>query len=244
MENLLADYDSRIVDLYDGDNPDGPDHDYYRSLAVDADARRILDVGCGTGILTVTFAAPGRTVVGVDPSHAMISYARKRAGSEAVTWIEGDSSDVVDEAFDLMVMTGNVAQHIPDPAWGQTLVELRQVASAGAILAFESRNPAARAWESWAAESPMARETASGPLVEWCEADELDSERVLLSFFNRFGSDDEVVKEDLLLTFRSVEVLTDQLAAAGFRVSAVWGDWDRTPFDGSQAVMVFEARPV
>lgn len=27
------DYDPRIVDFYDEDNPDGADHDYYRSLA-------------------------------------------------------------------------------------------------------------------------------------------------------------------------------------------------------------------
>ena len=26
------DYDPRIVDFYDEDNPDGADHDYYRSL--------------------------------------------------------------------------------------------------------------------------------------------------------------------------------------------------------------------
>ena len=47
-------YDPRIVDLYDLDNPDGPDHDFYRALADSRDARSILDLGCGTGILTVT----------------------------------------------------------------------------------------------------------------------------------------------------------------------------------------------
>ncbi|XQN48528.1 class I SAM-dependent methyltransferase, partial [Glutamicibacter creatinolyticus] len=58
-------YAARLVDLYDADNPDGPDHDYYRELAARHAASSILDLGCGTGILTVTFAGPGRQVTGV-----------------------------------------------------------------------------------------------------------------------------------------------------------------------------------
>lgn len=93
---MVTDYAPRTVALYDGDNPDGPDHDYYRSLASVHGTRRILDLGCGTGILTVTLAAPGRVVVGVDPSPAMITYARQRSGAAGVAWVEGDSRDIVD----------------------------------------------------------------------------------------------------------------------------------------------------
>lgn len=239
----MTDYDSRIVDLYDGDNADGSDHDYYRSLAADGKVKRILDLGCGTGILTVTFSGPGRTIVGVDPSPSMLAYARKRAGAEKVTWIEGDSGDLNADKFDLMVMTGNVAQHIPDPYWKQTLKDLRGVASAGATLAFESRNPAIRAWEIWVGEEPTTKDTMFGPLTEWCEGEELEDGQVRLRSFNKFEDTKEVVEENLLLTFRSESLVTEQLAAAGFEVNAVWGDWNRTPFDGSQGVMVFEARP-
>lgn len=237
----MTDYAPRTVELYDGENPDGPDHDYYRSLASVHGARRILDLGCGTGILTVTLAAPGRVVVGVDPSPAMTAYARQRSGADDVTWIDGDSRDVVDGPFDLILMTGNVAQHIPDPDWERTLRDLRRLTSPGGVLAFESRNPSARAWESWATEEPTARDTVYGPITEWCEVDELTKGQVALRSFTRFESEDHVVQEDLLLTFRSADLLAEQLAAAGFDVSAMWGDWERTPFAG-QRVMVFEAR--
>lgn len=149
-------YAARLVDLYDADNPDGPDHDYYRELAARHAANSILDLGCGTGILTVTFAGPGRQVTGVDPSAAMLDYARRRPGAQAVRWVHGDSPLLPDGPYDLMVMTGNVAQHIADPQWQRTLSDLRARAAAGAVLAFESRNPAARAWETWGQRNPKS----------------------------------------------------------------------------------------
>lgn len=238
----MADYDPRIVDLYDGDNPDGPDHDFYRELAERGNSLRILDVGCGTGMLTVTFAAAGREVVGVDPSPSMISYARQRTGADGVTWIEGDTRALPSGPFDLIVMTGNVAQHIPDPQWERTLNHLRGVAETGTLLAFESRNPSARAWDEWNQPVSSARETMHGLLREWAEVEVREGGQVLLRSFNHFEATNEIVREDQLLTFRSVDVVAEQLAEAGFEVQSVWGDWAQTPFDDSQPLMVFEAR--
>lgn len=235
------DYDPRIVDLYDLDNPDGPDHDYYRSLA--ADAARILDVGCGTGILTATLPAPGRRVVGLDPSPAMLAYARSRPGAEQVTWIDGDTRALPEERFDLILMSGNVAQHILRGDWERTLRDLRAVAAPGATLAFESRNPDARAWESWVQETPSVRDTVHGPLAEWSEVEERTDGVVLLRAFNRFEDTGETVVVEEVLVFRSRDEIEADLCAAGFEVVAVWGDWQRTPFDGRR-LMVFEARPV
>lgn len=54
MHNANAYDEARLAALYDIDNPDGPDHDFFRAFAARIDARRIVDLGCGTGILTVT----------------------------------------------------------------------------------------------------------------------------------------------------------------------------------------------
>ena len=41
----------RLVELYDIENPRGADTDFYLSLAAELDAHRILNLGCGTGLL-------------------------------------------------------------------------------------------------------------------------------------------------------------------------------------------------
>src|SRR6185312_4638644 len=85
--------DPRLVELYDHDNPRGADTDFYLRLAVTLDARHILDLGCGTGLLTREFAdVEGRFVMGVDPAPAMLAVARRQPGADRVHWVEGDAS--------------------------------------------------------------------------------------------------------------------------------------------------------
>ncbi len=52
---------------------------------------RLLDVGCGPGVLTIELADLFSEVVGVDPEPGMIAEARRRAavgGLDHITWIE------------------------------------------------------------------------------------------------------------------------------------------------------------
>src|SRR5690348_3539467 len=110
--------DPRLVELYDTDNPRGADTDFYVQLAAEIGARTIVDLGCGTGLLTRELAVDGRQVIGVDPAAAMLAYARRQPGAERVQWIEGDAGAIGAPAADLVVMTGNVAQvFLDDREW-------------------------------------------------------------------------------------------------------------------------------
>ncbi|NJC20992.1 SAM-dependent methyltransferase [Arthrobacter pigmenti] len=240
---IMADYDARLIDLYDVDNPDGADHDLYRALADEVDARSIVDLGCGTGSLTVSLAGRERHVLGVDPSVTMLNYARSRPGAASVHWVNGDSGGIDVRDADYAVMTGNVAQHILGDAWPRTLADLRQALRPGGVLAFESRNPEARAWESWKLDDRTVRDTPHGPLTEWAEVSDLNGNgEVTLAFHNVFEDTGDHVVENLTLAFRDRERITRALVAAGFDVEIVWGSWIRKPFQEADPVMIFKAR--
>jgi len=236
----MDDYDARLVELYDDDNPDGSDHEFYRQLADQIGARAILDIGCGTGMLTATFARADRTVVGIDPSPNMHAYATNRANGQSVRWILGNSRDIPAEPFDNAVMTGNVAQHIDDSEWERTLTDIREALRDGGVLAFESRNPQARAWENWAAVEPTLRDTANGPLREWYEVNETEPGQIVLTAHNRLEDTGERITEQLTLAFRERKLIEQQLRKAGFVVDGVWNDWNRTPSTDGSPTMVFE----
>jgi SAM-dependent methyltransferase len=238
--------DPRLVELYDHDNPPGADSDFYLSLAESLHTRTILDFGCGTGVLTRAFATQGRTVIGVDPAAAMLAYARRQPGAEQVHWIEGYANALGTPEADLVVMTGNVAQvFLEDADWAETLHAIHGALRVGGYLAFESRNPADKAWQRWNREATHEQiNTAFGPLECWLELVHVGDQRVTFAGYNVFHNTGEVLIVESELRFRSQLELSDSLQAAGFVVEHVYGDWQRGPVTSASRTMVFVARRI
>jgi ubiquinone/menaquinone biosynthesis C-methylase UbiE/uncharacterized protein (DUF1330 family) len=68
--------------------------------------QRVVDVGCGTGVLAMAAAdrvGPQGTVVGIDPNEGMLAVARRK--STRIDWREGraESLPLPDESFDAVV---------------------------------------------------------------------------------------------------------------------------------------------
>ena len=238
--------DERLVALYDLENARGADTDFYLGLADAIGARTILDLGCGTGLLTCEMAVAGRRVIGVDPAPAMLAVARRAPGAERVRWVEGDASALGTPEADLLTMTGNVAQiFLEDAEWAATLRAIGAALRPGGILAFESRNPADRAWERWNREATYERfDSPNGPMESWLEVIAVGDDRVRFVGHNVFDDTGEVLVVESELRFRSRAELTDSLTAAGFAVAEVYGDWQRGPLIDTSRVMVFVARRI
>lgn len=235
--------DERLAALYDIDNPDGPDHDYFRAFVNASAARTVTDLGCGTGILTVTLVRPGRRVVGIDPAGAMLARAKSRPGAAQVEWRLGTSARIAPKSTDLVIMSGNVAMHLLGEEWRNTLRHVASGLRDGGHLVFESRNPLAKAWLDW--NEPLSeRDTPAGRLRESVLTDPPDDDGIVtMHCHNEFLNDGAIVDIDQRLQFRTFEELVNDLTDAGLCVVNVWSDWQRTLFERSETepLMVFEA---
>ena len=234
--------DEQLVELYDLDNPDGVDSDYYRALADELKATKIVDFGCGTGLLTRSLATAGREVIGVDPSKTMLSFARRQPGAAAVTWIDGDAT-AVDQAgdADLVLSSGNTMMHISTEDHPRVLARLAGALKPGGVISFESRNPAVRAWEKWTRDATYGeRDTPAGRLREWMEVTEVDEGRVVFDAHNVFEDGRDAVYTNVLY-FRTAEEITADLADAGFGRIDLRGGWHGEPLTEDCLLFVFRA---
>jgi ubiquinone biosynthesis O-methyltransferase len=99
--------------------------------------KRILDVGCGTGIYSMRFANMGAHVTAIDPSTKMLSMAREKTKHFVVPihFIESSAEDLPfqDNSFD-MVFACSSLEFVQDIE--QTMVELHRVLSPGGKAVF------------------------------------------------------------------------------------------------------------
>jgi len=100
-------------------------------------------------------------------------------------------------------------------------------------VAFESRDPAARAWASWTRRDSLRTADAGpgGVFQWWYEVTEVigDGALVRSEVHYRFPASGEELVSRNELRFRTRSELTRDLARAGFSVQHVFGDWDRRP---------------
>lgn len=100
-----------------------------------AGGERVLDVGCGTGSLTVALAerADVRAVVGIDLTPAFVEFARARSTDPRLAFELGDARDLpfADDGFD-RAFSSLVLHFIPDAA--TAVAEMRRVVRPGGAV--------------------------------------------------------------------------------------------------------------
>lgn len=240
--------DPRLVAVYDTLNPYAPgtQPDFYLGLARELGARLVVEIGCGTGMVTAYLARAGLDVVGLEPSAAMLGIARVRPGAERVRWVEGSVTALDVRGADLAVMPGHVAQFfVADDAWHAALVAVRKALRRGGRLAFESRNPAVRAWERWTPEATRRRveDPGAGRIETWTEVVDVTGGVVTTLLHHVFERTGEDVLARTALRFRTPQELDASLEAAGLEVEHRYGGWDRNPFaDGDEELVVVAVR--
>ena len=84
------------------------------AAAVGGPGRRVLDVGCRTGMLTQYYTA-GNEVVWIDVDREALGVASARLGIETV-WADVEEGLPFDDASFDVVVAGEVLEHLADPA--------------------------------------------------------------------------------------------------------------------------------
>jgi SAM-dependent methyltransferase len=130
-------------------------HDFARRAILEALALepedRLLDVGCGGGLLLRDALASGATVTGLDHSEEMARLARERASAADVVLGSAERLPFADASFTAIAMS-IVFLFLPDPI--AVLRECRRVLAPGGRLAVYTTSPALRGTP--AAPEPLA----------------------------------------------------------------------------------------
>lgn len=100
-------------DLYDLENPDfEPDGLMFLDIARQVGGP-LLDLGCGTGRMTIPLAQHGLDVTGLELFPAMLERAKVKAGDLPIQWVEADVRDFhLRRKFGLILEGGGVFMHM------------------------------------------------------------------------------------------------------------------------------------
>lgn len=104
--------------------------------------QRLLDVGCGTGVVAVTAARAGARVTGLDLTPALLERARQNAATAGadIEWHEGDAEQLpfAEASFDVVLSQfGHIFAPRPEIAVSEMLRVLRP----GGTIAFSTWPP-------------------------------------------------------------------------------------------------------
>lgn len=241
------------AELYDAMDVDRRPHlDFYCSL-VTPRTHSLLDLGCGTGSVTLAMAAampPDRHVTGLDLSPRMVDICRARAPQ--FDWVLGDiAAPPVTGRYDLVVICFHTLQAMLTDADLQRCID-----AAARLLAPEGRfafdiyrpNPG---WLACVTPDPVVARRftdANGRAVEVIESNAAyDSATRILSgeWRLRDAATGAPIPADPIIQ-RVRQYFPDDIAAAlaraGLRATEAWGDLDRSPFAEGARRQVYVCR--
>lgn len=248
-------YDPRLVAVYNTVCTLGDEKQFYIKLAKDLSANVIVDLGCGTGLLTIELANLGYKMIGVEPSKLMLDVAVKNSEGVDIGWIQGDASSLNEFNADLVIMTGHVAQfHLENEQWQNALKSINKALKTGGYLAFESRNPDVQPWNNpnqknntdWYAPNFHKKfyDPKEGEIEYRAKLIGVDHKLVTSKGHYLFTKTGEELTSANTLIFRTREEIENSLVNAGFFIENVYGNWDWSIANNESPEFIFVARKV
>lgn len=125
----------------------------------------VLDIGCGTGAAVAEYATLGCSVIGADPSPAMLAKARERLGPEAdLRVVDGERLPVEDGCIDLVLVSLVLHSVSNEDAVGLLREAARVLRPGGRILVVDFGTSGLRFPRGWIGRGvTVVAELAAGP---------------------------------------------------------------------------------
>jgi len=207
----------------------------------------VLDLACGTGLMTELLAQKRVPVVGVDCSREMLAIARDRKVRGA-QWIEGDLTDFeLETECSVATVCGDVLNHFPSmPALAPVLKHACNVLTSDGVLLFETTRK--YCYENYWNDRTYHLEGKRGDVAMECDWDEQSEAAHVRMIGYAKNEDGTYTKFETHLTeyFHEESAIRSALHAAGFGAvnSELWSPWDDQHLEPEMDRLFWTARKV
>lgn len=226
---------------------------FWRRVAGDAGGP-VLELGCGTGRLSVPLARAGVQIVGIDLSTPMLSRAQRRLarlrGRDAgqLGLVRGDVRHLPFGAarFSMVLAPyGFLQSLLSDRDLEATLADVGRVLEPGGLFGIDLV-PDVPKWREYSDRIQLRGRAAGGAHLTLIESVRQDRRRRVTTFEQRYverrGTRKRVHRFELRFRTLPVAALVRRLERAGFAVDAVLGDYRGRPWDERADVWIILAR--
>lgn len=246
-DNLIEYANPQIYDLENSEfEPDGP---FLLEIARKA-GNPVLELGCGTGRLTIPMAGQGVDITGLDVVQGMLDRARQKAGELPIRWVLADvRSYHLGRSFRMIFESGSVFQHMLTRADQEAfLARVREHLDDEGLFVFGTFFPHRDQLENVDVEKEWfttQHPDGSEIRVSGTEYyDELRQVKVETAYrrWTDAGGREAVSVAPLSLRYSFPQELEALLHYNGFTVVKRYGDNDATPLTNESRLMIYVCR--
>jgi SAM-dependent methyltransferase len=232
-------------DLYDRENPDfEPDGPFYLALAQQRGGP-VLDLGCGTGRITIPLAREGVPIMGLDVMPAMLARAQSKSTDLPITWVQADARTFhLATQFQLILDTGTALQHLLERADHEAmLARVREHLAPDGCVVFHTFAPHPRRLVDMEEHDWFAYEDEAGRTIRVSGTVRYEHRRQVFheDAIRRWhdGTGQEVVHfAPLARRMFFPQELALLLHYNGFTVMQQYGGWDGSPVTNESQLMI------
>lgn len=252
----MTSYGDTWADIYDSVHSNIGDISFWVDEARMADGP-VLDLGCGTGRVSIPIAQGGMPVIGLDNSSAMLKRARAKARrfgltSQNLRFVCGDiRSFSLGQKFPLAIIPFRSFQlllSVADQYQALTTIKQHLTPSGKLIvslfvpdLGYLARDPSLQTFGRRIIDYSTGHEMLVGEQNSYDTFNQVVNARTIIEQLDKHGNLAQKIYKDYQMRYLYRFETLHLLESSGYRVQDVYGSYNREPLDESSTEMIWIA---